>query len=110
MSMKAQHQSLANGRWQNLSFAEQMANVGSEVERSLNWQSKNKTKFMDQALNRALELLNLSISTQKTLARTKELARVKETLLDYFWGNNQYRSQPQKISKYFYHFNYLARK
>ena len=34
------HQSLASGRWQQLSFVEQMANIGSEVERALSWKEK----------------------------------------------------------------------
>lgn len=33
--LKYQHQDLANGRWFELNFIEQMANVGSEVERAM---------------------------------------------------------------------------
>jgi len=29
------HKELADGKWQLLSFAEQMANIGSEVERTI---------------------------------------------------------------------------
>jgi len=37
--MNIQHKELAAGRWNKLSFVEQMANVGSEVERTINWRS-----------------------------------------------------------------------
>ncbi len=30
------HKELASGRWAQLSFVEQMGNIGSEVERALN--------------------------------------------------------------------------
>lgn len=42
---KTVHTQLAAGRWQELSFAQQMANIGSEVERSLNWRHKKKDFF-----------------------------------------------------------------
>jgi len=38
--MNYQHKELASGRWEKLTFLEQMANMGSEVERALNWQKK----------------------------------------------------------------------
>ena len=31
------HKDLSDDRWLEFSFAEQMANVGSEVERAINW-------------------------------------------------------------------------
>ncbi len=34
------HRELANGGWQALSLMEQMANIGSEVERAVVWASK----------------------------------------------------------------------
>ena len=34
--MTYQHQDLAAGRWKTMSFCEQMANVGSEIERAFN--------------------------------------------------------------------------
>ena len=33
--MSQQHKELAAGRWQQMPFIEQMANIGSEVERAL---------------------------------------------------------------------------
>jgi hypothetical protein len=34
------HKSLASGRWQKLTFPEQMANIGSEVGRAIQWGKK----------------------------------------------------------------------
>ena len=105
-----QHKELAQGRWEELTFAEQMANIGSEVSRALNWQKKGKKEYSLKAVNRALELLELTAAEVEGLPRLKELMRVKETLPDYFYGANEYQSSEILWRKYFDHFNFCARK
>mgnify|MGYP001559614748 CR=1 FL=1 len=102
-----QHKSLAEGRWQTLSFFEQMANIGSEVERTMKWRDKN-SKYSRLAFDRALELLDLTISDPKNLKRLKELFRLREVLADYFYFDNIYESNNQKWHNYFNAFNYAA--
>jgi len=58
--VKYQHKNLAAGRWEQLSFLEQMANIGSEVERALNWKTKKNNAYCVLAVERALELLDLT--------------------------------------------------
>jgi hypothetical protein len=58
-----QHQELASGRWATMSFMEQMANVGSEVERAISWRKKNNGEYGRMAIERALELLELTRPT-----------------------------------------------
>ena len=107
--MSFQHQQLANGRWRQLSLIEQLANVGSEVFRALNWQQKDNSAYSHQAALRALELLSLTIDDPKNHNhRLKELTRLYEVLVDYFFGKNQYRSSPKLWQNYFYPFNYAA--
>ncbi|MBI4436516.1 MAG: hypothetical protein HY590_03770 [Candidatus Omnitrophica bacterium] len=108
--MTYQHQSLAEGRWNRLSFCEQMAHIGSEVERALNWRAKKNATYSRQAAERALELLDLTLNSVKGLPRLKEVARVRETLVDYFAGTNEYRSTEESWKKYFLSFTYAARK
>jgi len=108
--MKHQHQELASGRWKNLSLSEQMANIGSEVSRSLNWQRKGNTEYCQRAASRALELLDLSLESAESFPKLKELARVREALVDYFYGSNEFSSTEVLWRKYFDHFNYAARK
>ena len=52
--MSYQHKDLAEGRWSQLSFLEQMANIGSEVERALNWRAKKNPGYSQKAFERAL--------------------------------------------------------
>jgi hypothetical protein len=107
--MNYQHKELASGRWFKLTFFEQMANIGSEIERTINWKNKNNPDYSGLAFNRALELLDLTISDKNNVSRLKELVRVRETLADYFAFNNIYKSNDDLWRKYFSIFNYAAR-
>lgn len=102
------HKELAGGRWQELSFFEQMANIGSEVERTINWR-ESKPDYSQKAFERALELLDLTVADPKNRFRLRELLRAREALVDYFKFDNLYGSSDQKWRNYFYAFNYAAR-
>lgn len=108
--MTYQHKELAAGRWNKLSFCEQMANVGSEVERALNWRAKNNAAYGQNAFERALELVDLTLESVSEFAKLKEVARMREALVDYFAGTNQFGSTDTTWRKYFSHFNYAARR
>ncbi|MEO0126093.1 MAG: hypothetical protein ABIK99_07520, partial [candidate division WOR-3 bacterium] len=99
--MNYQHKELARGRWFQLTFFEQMANIGSEVERAIIWQEKNKG-YSQKAIERALELLDLTIADQKNKKRLKELTRLRECLVDYFYFDNQFSSSIESWRKYFF--------
>ena len=108
--MTRQHKDLAAGRWSGLPFVEQMANIGSEVERALNWQAKRNPAYSQKAYERALELVDLSLDCAKGFARLKELARVREAIVDYFSGTNQFMSTESSWRKYFLCFTYASRR
>lgn len=108
--MTCQHKELAAGRWAKLSLCGQMANIGSEVSRALNWRNKGNEALSLRACDRALELLDLSLDATRSFPRLKELARVREALVDYFHGSNEYSSSEDSWRKYFDRFAYKARK
>jgi hypothetical protein len=108
--MNTQRKELASGRWAEMPLAEQMANVGSEVSRALNWQKKGNNDLSQRAFNRALELLDMTIAPIKKYSRLRELFRVREALVDFFYGANNFSSSELLWRKYFDHFTYLARK
>lgn len=107
--MTYKHRQLAAGRWRNLSLAEQLANIGSEVERTMGWKQKNRPDLSQQALWRALELVDLTIDCQTKSYGLKELTRLREALVDYFAGNNSYHSSDYLWHRYFFGFNFAAR-
>lgn len=105
-----QHKKLAAGQWSRMPLCEQMANIGSEVSRALNWRKKGEEGRSQKAASRALELLDLSLSSDSAFPRIKELARLREAIVDYFYGTNQFSSSETLWRKYFDHFNYALRK
>lgn len=107
--MEIQHKNLADGRWQELSFFEQMANIGSEVERTIKWKNKNNIEYSRMAFERALELLDLTIDSEKDRNHLRELLRLREILADYFFFENDYNSTDKSWQNYFYAFNFAAR-
>ncbi|MBL7073508.1 MAG: hypothetical protein ISS33_07065 [Candidatus Omnitrophica bacterium] len=108
--MKVQHKGLAEGRWAKMPLCEQMANIGSEVSRALNWRKKGKDDFSKRAINRAFELIDITVVSTNKYSRLKELLRVKETLIDFFYGENEFSSSETLWRSYFNHFNYAARR
>ena len=108
--MNAVHRELDSGRWQKMPLCEQMANIGSEVSRAFRWREKDRKDLSLNAAMRALELLDMTIGGMKKYSRLKELLRLREVLVDFFYGSNEYASSGDSLLKYFDHFNYLARK
>lgn len=106
--MNYQHKGLALGEWQKLTFFEQMANIGSEAIRALKWRDKGRIDYSKMASDRALELLYLSIDDKRNIHRLAELTRLYECLVDYFYGENIYKSDKRRIENYFMAFNHAA--
>lgn len=106
--MNPLHPDLAAGRWQTLSLVEQLANVGSEVERALSWTARGNSDYSLGALERGLELLDLTIGDPRHRGRLKELTRLREVLLDYFLGENRYGSTASNWRVYFHGFGLAA--
>jgi hypothetical protein len=108
-SMTNYHKQLSVEEWQKKSLAEHMANIGAEVGRADKWKQKGKPQLATPAFHRALELLDKTVQTTKQATTLKELLRLRETLVDYFAGENKY-SQHSSWDSYFHPFNYAARK
>lgn len=104
------HSDLAAGRWQKLSLAEQMSNIGSEAERAIKWKKFGKRERFNSAFTRLIELLELTQQAGRRPAALKEVSRIKECLIDYLFGENIYQSTAEAWQKYFFPFNILARK
>ncbi len=103
------HRELAAGRWRELTFFEQMANIGSEVERTIRWKGKGRTDVGLRAMERALELLDMTVDDPKNRSRLRELTRVREALADHMFFDNEYASTDLSWQRYFLHFTWGAR-
>lgn len=107
MKTKYHHQQLAAGRWFEFGLIEQLANIGSEVERTILWRDRNP-KYSQDAFYRCLELIDLTVADPKNRGRLKEVLRTREALADYFVYDNEYHTSDEIWRKYFYQFAYAA--
>ncbi|OGM29506.1 hypothetical protein A2630_00740 [Candidatus Woesebacteria bacterium RIFCSPHIGHO2_01_FULL_44_10] len=106
--MSVQHKNLASGNWGKMPLAAQLANVGSEVERTISWSQKGNQDYSQKAFARALELLALTKTHCKKNSQLKEVGRIYELLVDYFAGKNDYGSTDQLWKRYFSCYTYLT--
>jgi hypothetical protein len=98
------HRELAAGRWGRLSLAEQLANVGAEVGRM------RRPRGAAGALERALELLDLTLADARWQGRRKEIARARELLCDAADGGREYGTALEDLDRYFLAFAVVARR
>ena len=96
-----QHTTLAAGRWAELSLAEQMLNIGSEISRAERWKKKGNIEQCTNAVYRALELVYFTIEVQKGRHSLKEFCRLKEVIPDYFLYDNQFNTDGKSLQRYF---------
>lgn len=101
------HPGLAAGRWQRLSLAEQLANVGAEVGRM---RRRRAEEERTAAFERALELLDLTLADPRWRGRLKEIARAREVLCDAAHGGREYGATLEDLDRYFLDFAVAARR
>src|SRR3989344_619789 len=103
------HKELAAGRWFELSFNDQMGNIGSEVGRARKWRGKDE-KIFQGAVERALDLFDLTLEDGRWKGRWHEIARSREVFVDAVFGGKEYKSSLEDLEKYFMQFALAARK
>ena len=101
------HKDLTKEKWESLSFFMQMANIGAEIGRAINWKEKDK-ETSKASLYRGLELLDATIIDRKNKDKLKELCRLREIIADYFCFDNSYNYSDKEINNYFYSFIYAS--
>lgn len=108
MSGEFIHKDLAAGRWFKLNLMEQLGNIGSEVSRARRFQGKNEKRFQN-AVDRALELFDLTLADSRWRGRLKEIGRAREVFCDAILGGREYGSNLSDLERYFDYFALAAR-
>lgn len=110
MTAPASHATLA-ARWQTLTLIEQMANVGSEVERSIRaWEARNEAR-LHHAVARALELFDLTAADERWRgARRREILRAREEFCRLFYDPDVPVQSAPGLRRYFLAFATAARR
>lgn len=97
------HKDLAGGHWKELGLSEQMGNIGSEVHRALKWREKNPERA-ERAAGRALELFDLTMEdpdAENHPGKLEEVCRAREEFCGYFYGDNEFGTDPVKLMRYY---------
>src|SRR5438093_10831796 len=107
----ATHAGLAEGRWEGLTLAEQLAHVGSEVDRAIAaWEAQRSDRF-DKALTRALELFDLTARDDRWRGhRRREILRAREEFCRLFFDHDVPPRAVRTLQEYFLHFALPARR
>ena len=106
--MNSKHKELSAGRWQKLSLKEQLGNIGSEVSRAARWRGKDEKLFCG-AVERGLELFDLTLEDSRWQGRRWEIARAREVFCDAVYGGKLYKSSLTELIPYFDQFALAVR-
>lgn len=87
-------------RWQQLSLAQQLGQVGSEISRGRHWENKKDLASRQKALARALDLLSLTLDDPRWVTRRRELARFQEVLASWYAQKETYQVLPDALEQY----------
>ncbi|MBM3790069.1 MAG: hypothetical protein FJW35_06925 [Acidobacteria bacterium] len=98
-------------RRKQLTLAEQLGNIGSEVDRAIARRRKGHPRRSNAALDRALDLFDPTISDPRwrTRSKLKELTRAREALCEAFCTTPPCDTSLDSLSRYFYYFAWAAR-
>jgi len=109
MNQGLAHKNLAEGRWFRLSLVEQMANIGSEISRAVSAADRDDPSRSNRAVERALELFDLTAADPRFKTRLKEVLRARELVCEYFYGTNPYNDSGEALNNYFLQYAVAAR-
>lgn len=104
------HAGLVSGRWREMTLAQQLGNVGSEVDRAIrSWEAGRSARF-DSALDRALELFDLTAADDRWRGPPRrEVLRAREEFCRLFFDDDSPPDSARGLSRYFLQFAILAR-
>jgi hypothetical protein len=109
MSTQVGH-SVAGVRWNRFSLVEQLANVGSEVERTIAAHDAGKTERFNNALARALALFDLTAADPRWAGhRRREVLRAREKFCELFFDASVPVDSAEGLRRYFLAFGVAAR-
>lgn len=97
-------------RWHGMSLLAQLGNVGSEVSRAVRARGQGNSDRLDRALDRALELFDLTVADPRHRGRRREICRAREVFLDFVVGGNEWGSTAASLDAYYLQFGLAARR
>jgi hypothetical protein len=77
------HTTLDPEKWQGYTLGRQIIMIANETNRAIHWLVHDDTAEANRCLERAIELLHLTIGLPHGRGRHRELARLEEVLLGF---------------------------
>lgn len=97
--------------WTTMSLVEQLANIGSEVDRAVRAHDAGNIGRFDNALDRALELFDLTANDARWRGhRRREVLRAREEFVRLFFDPEVPEWSARGLQRYFLAFAVAARK
>ncbi len=104
------HAQAAAGQWATLTLVEQMAHIGSEVERTIRAHESGRETRFERALIRALELFDLTAADSRWRGpRRREILRGREEFCRLFFDPDVTPHSVPSLQAYFLQFARAAR-
>jgi len=101
----------AAARWPTLELVDQLANVGSEVERAIRAHGAGNPTRWEHAQARALELFDLTATDPRWRgARRREILRAREEFCRVFHSSDATPASAEGLRRYFLAFAVAARR
>jgi hypothetical protein len=98
-------------RWHTLTLMDQLAHVGSEVDRAIRAHDAGNGPRFDNALARALELFDLAAADERWRgARRREILRARSEFCRLFFDETVGPDSAAGLSRYFLYFAIAARR
>ena len=101
---------ITSERWSKFSLFEQMGHIGSEVSRARVWQERKDTASRNRCIERAFELVDLTIADNRWQRRLKEICRFREVLADQYAASQVYQVSLNELEHYCMDFALALRK
>lgn len=105
------HRELAAGRWHTLPLVEQLANVGSEVSRTIRALGTGQTERASNAMTRALELFDLTATDPRWKGpRRREVLGARELFCGLKYSVTPTPGDAEFCERYFLQFAVAVRR
>jgi len=86
-------------KWQKFAKEEQILNIAAELSRAKFWLKENNREQFSNCLDRAFELIDLTINASRHQRDLKELSRFRDVLAQFYVDQNKNIDDFVKIFK-----------
>lgn len=83
------HKNLTQEKWNGFSKETQILNIASELSRAKNWLIKGDREEVNNCIERALELADITINDKKWKKGLKEFFRWRNLLAEFYIDNKK---------------------